>query len=222
MTAQTVPATRVIMCEDNLLFREGVTRLLEDNGFDVAARCEDGEQLVRCADEVAADVVLVDVRMPPSYTDEGLRAALELGRRHPQLGVLVLSHVVETSATLRLLEQRGGGGRGYLLKDRVTDLDGFTSAIKRVAAGESVVDPDVFASLVSARRTAPIDRMSARESEILGLMAEGRSNAAICDHLVLSPRTVESHVSSIFRKLGLRETPDDNRRVLAVLAYLRA
>lgn len=222
MTDAPRQPTRVIMCDDSVLFREGVVRILEDSGIRVVAKCEDGAQLVRCVDEVPTDVVVVDVRMPPTFTDEGLKAALEIGRGHPQVGVLVLSQVVETSATMSLLQHRGGG-RGYLLKDRVTDLDGFVTSIERVAGGESVVDPDVVAGLVAVRGThSPLAAMSTREREILGLMAEGRSNAGICDHLVLSPRTVESHVSSIFRKLRLREAPDDNRRVLAVLTYLRS
>jgi DNA-binding NarL/FixJ family response regulator len=213
---------RVIVCDDSLLFREGVIRILEEGDFEVVAQCDNGEDLLEHARSLNADVAIVDVRMPPTYTNEGLKAALELGAHHPQMGVLVLSQFIETRATVRLLEHRGAG-RGYLLKDRVADLDGFAEAIARVAAGGSAVDPEVVASLVSRREwQEPLEAMSGREREILGMMAEGRSNAGICDRLVLSQRTVESHVSAIFRKLGLVEAPDDHRRVLAVLAYLRA
>jgi DNA-binding NarL/FixJ family response regulator len=212
---------RVIVCDDSFLFREGVVRILDESGFRVVAHCDTGEDLLECAATIEADVAIVDVRMPPTYTNEGLKAALELGAKHPHLGVLVLSQFIETRATVQLLEHRGAG-RGYLLKDRVADFDGFADAIARVAAGGSAVDPEVVASLVSRREwQEPLEAMSAREREILGMMAEGRSNAGICDRLILSQRTVESHVSAIFRKLGLVEAPDDHRRVLAVLAYLR-
>lgn len=212
---------RLLVCDDSLLFRAGLVHILGEAGFEVVGQCETGDELVRCADEVEADVALVDVRMPPTFTNEGLRAALELGTHHPEVGVLVLSQFVETRATLSLLEHRGGG-RGYLLKDRVTDLDTFTDAVRRVAAGGYVVDPEVVGALVDPQERGPVASMSAREREILGLMAEGRSNTGIGELLVLSQRTVESHVGAIFRKLGLTETPDDHRRVLAVLAYLRA
>jgi DNA-binding NarL/FixJ family response regulator len=160
--------------------------------------------------------------MPPSFTDEGLRAALEIGERHPGVGVLVLSQYVESGYALRLLEG-GSAGRGYLLKDRVSDLESFAEAIRRVGDGGSVVDPEVVAALVGRRREPGLlDDLTDREREILALMAEGRSNSGICERLVLSTRTVESHVRTIFRKLNLAETHDDHRRVLAVLAYLRA
>lgn len=213
---------RLIVCDDSLLFREGLVRILEDSSFEVVAQCDNGDDLIACADDIAAEMAIVDVRMPPTHTNEGLKAALELGHHHPELGVLVLSQFVETSATMSLLEHRGGG-RGYLLKDRVSDLDDFADSIRRIGAGESVVDPEVVAGLVAHRDwREPLETMSAREREILELMAQGRSNAGICEVLTLSLRTVESHVSAIFRKLELKEAPDDHRRVLAVLAYLRA
>jgi DNA-binding NarL/FixJ family response regulator len=160
--------------------------------------------------------------MPPSFTDEGLQAALQIGERHPEVGVVVLSQYIESGYAMRLLETESAG-RGYLLKDRVSDLEAFADAIRRVAQGGSVVDPEVVSALVGRRRDdGPLVELTDREREILGLMAEGRSNAGICERLFLSPRTVESHVRTIFRKLGLEETHDDHRRVLAVLAYLRA
>lgn len=213
--------TRVIVCDDSMLFRSGVVRILHEFGLQVVAECDNGDDLLRIAASTTADVAIVDVRMPPTHTTEGLTAAMALGEAHPHLGVLVLSQFVETGATMHLLDTRHAG-RGYLLKDRVADLDAFVEAIQRVADGGSVVDPEVVASLVARRHREPVDAMSAREREILELMAEGRSNAGICDRLTLSQRTVESHVSAIFRKLGLVEAPDDHRRVLAVLAFLRS
>jgi DNA-binding NarL/FixJ family response regulator len=212
---------RVILCDDSVLFREGLSRVLADMSFTVVAQTDNAEDLVRTAAAVESDVAVVDVRMPPTFTQEGIQAALALGEEVPGLGVLVLSQYIETRATLTLLQHRGGG-RGYLLKDRISDLSEFAEAIRRVGEGGSVVDPEVAAVLVGRRRgSGALDAMSARELEILKLMAEGRSNMGICERLVLSPRTVESHVSAIFRKLGLDEQPDDHRRVLAVLAYLK-
>jgi DNA-binding NarL/FixJ family response regulator len=212
---------RLVLCDDSLLFREGLSRLLSDMGFCVVATPDNADELVQIARTLEADVVLVDVRMPPTYSQEGIRAALDLGTAMPELGVLVLSHYIETRATLTLL-QHEGGGRGYLLKDRISDLEEFADAIRRVGAGGSVVDPEVASTLVGRRQgTGALESMSNRELDILKLMAEGRSNVGICERLVLSPRTVESHVSAIFRKLGLDEEPDVHRRVLAVLAYLR-
>jgi len=213
---------RVIVADDSLLFREGLVRLLSEQSFDVVAQTDNPGDLVRRVGGLRPDAALVDIRMPPTFTDEGLRAALEIGDRYPGVGVLVLSQYLESSYAMRLLEHRSGG-RGYLLKDRVGDLDGFANAIRRVGEGGSVVDPEVVAALVARRRApGPLDELSDRERQCLALMAEGRSNAAICERIHLSPRTVESHVRTIFRKLELDEAHDDHRRVLAVLAYLRA
>lgn len=213
---------RLIVADDSVLFREGLVRVLTDQGFDVVGQTDNAEDLVRRVGGLHPDVALVDVRMPPTFTNEGMQAALKLGVLHPKIGVVVLSQYVEAGAAVRVLEH-SGAGRGYLLKDRVSDLSAFAESIRRVGAGGSVVDPEVVGALVGRRtQTGTLQAMSAREREILELMAEGRSNAGICERLFLSPRTVESHVRSIFRKLELEETPDDHRRVLAVLAYLRA
>jgi len=213
---------RLIVADDSLLFREGLVRLLSEQKFEVLAQADNAEDLVRRVGGLRPDAALVDIRMPPTFTDEGLRAALEIGERYPGVGVVVLSQYVESGYAMRLLED-GSAGRGYLLKDRVGDLDGFADAIRRVGDGGSVVDPEVVAALVGRRRPAgPLDELTERESECLALMAEGRSNTGICERVHLSPRTVESHVRAIFRKLDLDETHDDHRRVLAVLAYLRA
>ncbi len=213
---------RLIVADDSLLFREGLVRLLSEQEFEVLAQADNAEDLVRRVGGLRPDAALVDIRMPPTFTDEGLRAALEIGERYPGVGVVVLSQYIESGYAMRLLEQ-GSAGRGYLLKDRVGDLDGFADAIRRVGDGGSVVDPEVVAALVARRRPAgPLDELTERERECLALMAEGRSNTGICERIHLSPRTVESHVRTIFRKLDLDETHDDHRRVLAVLAYLRA
>lgn len=212
---------RLILADDSVLFREGLARVLEEQGFDVVGQTDNADDLVRRTGGLRPDVALVDIRMPPSFTDEGMRAALMLGERFPDVGVIVLSQYLESAAAVHLLEH-SHAGRGYLLKDRVSDLETFASAIRRVGTGGSVVDPDVVAALVGRRRDSGLlEKMSGRELEILALMAEGRSNAGICERLFLSPRTVESHVRSIFRKLQLEEAHDDHRRVLAVLAYLR-
>jgi DNA-binding NarL/FixJ family response regulator len=213
---------RLILADDSLLFREGLVRLVSERGFEVLAQTDNAEDLVRRVGGLKPDVAIVDIRMPPSYTDEGLKAALRIAEEYPQVGVLVLSQYVEASYAVRLLEA-GGAGRGYLLKDRVSNLDAFAEAIRRVATGGSVVDPEVVAALVGRQREAgPLAELTEREREILGLMAEGRSNIGIGERLYLSQRTVESHVRAIFRKLSLDETQDDHRRVLAVLAYLRS
>jgi DNA-binding NarL/FixJ family response regulator len=213
---------RVIAADDSFLFREGLVRLLTDQGFDVVAQTDNAEDLVRRVGGLRPDVAVVDIRMPPTYTDEGLRAAALIGERYPEVGVLLLSQFVASSSAVRLLAQ-GPGGRGYLLKDRIADLGLFADTIRRVAAGESVIDPDVAARLVGRQRdSSPLDALTEREREILRLMAEGRSNAGICERLVLSRRTIESHSRTIFRKLGFEMAGDDNRRVLAVLSYLRS
>ena len=212
---------RLIVADDSLLFREGLVRLLSEQKFEVLAQADNAEDLVRRVGGLRPDAALVDIRMPPSFTDEGLRAALEVGERYPGVGVVVLSQYVDSSYAIRLLEHESAG-RGYLLKDRVGDLEGFAEAIRRVGDGGSVVDPEVVAALVARRRSAgPLEELTERERECLALMAEGRSNAAICERIHLSQRTVESHVRTIFRKLGLDDAHDDHRRVLAALAYLR-
>jgi DNA-binding NarL/FixJ family response regulator len=212
---------RLIIADDSLLFREGLVRLLSELAFEVLAQTANADDLVRRVGGLRPDVAIVDIRMPPSFTDEGVQAALQIDERAPEVGVLVLSQYVESGYAVRLLEG-GSAGRGYLLKDRVSDLDQFAEAIRRVGDGGSVVDPEVVAALVGRQREAgPLEELTDREREILALMAEGRSNTGIGERLFLSQRTVESHVRAIFRKLELDETPDDHRRVLAVLAYLR-
>lgn len=214
---------RIAVADDSLLFREGLVRVLESHGFDVVAETDNADDLVRRVGGLKPDVVLVDIRMPPTHTDEGLQAAHAIRRDHPDIGVVVLSQYVESTYAMRLLED-GSAGRGYLLKDRVSDLAEFVAAVRRVGEGGSVVDPEVIAALVQrpAGGNGDLDELSVREREILGLMAEGRSNAGICEQLVLSRRTIESHVRTIFLKLGLAPTDDDHRRVMAVLTYLRA
>jgi len=212
---------RLIVADDSLLFREGLVRVLTEHGFEIVGRTDNAEDLVRRVGGLRPDVALVDIRMPPSFTDEGLQAAMRIGERYPDVGVVVLSQYVEAGYAMRLLENNSAG-RGYLLKDRVSDLEAFADSIRRVGEGGSVVDPEVVATLVDRRSRGPLAELTEREQEILALMAEGRSNAGICERLFLSPRTVESHVRTIFRKLGLEETHDDHRRVLAVLAHLRS
>lgn len=211
---------RVVVAEDAGLLRAGIVRLLRDSGFDVVAEAACAEELLVAVEEHEPDVVVTDVRMPPGLRDEGLRAADEIRRLRPSTGVLVFSQYAEPAYLARLLAS-DARGVGYLLKDRVADIAEFTDAIRRVAAGQCVIDADVVAEMLSRRRTGPRE-LSPREVEILGLMAEGRSNAAIGDRLVLSPKTVDRHIGNIFTKLGLPPAADDHRRVLAVLAYLRS
>jgi len=213
---------RAVIADDSLLLREGVARVLADAGIEVAAGVGDADALRRAVATEKPDVAIVDVRMPPTQTDEGSRAAAVIRERHPEVGILMLSQTIETHTALRLFGERPEGF-GYLLKDRVLEIDDFVEAVKRVARGGTAMDPQVVSQLVGKkRRDDPIDELSTREREVLELMAEGRSNAGICSKLFLSPKTVETHVSSIFNKLRLAQAPDDHRRVLAVLAYLRA
>jgi DNA-binding NarL/FixJ family response regulator len=212
---------RVAVADDAVLFREGLARLLGDAGFEVTARVGSAEALLAQVDDDPPDVAVVDIRMPPTHTTEGLEAARTLRARHPGVGVLVLSAHVETAYALQMVES-GANGAGYLLKDRVADLDELTDAVRRVAAGGLVVDPSVVAALVGRRRVqSPLDTLSERERDVLAVMAEGRSNQAISERLHLSPKTVEAYVRAVFTKLGLYQAADDNRRVLAVLTFLR-
>ena len=213
---------RIVIAEDAALFRAGLARLLEDEGHQVCAAVADGAALLAAADEHHPDVVIADVRMPPAYTDEGLRAAIELRRAHPGTAVLVLSQYIETVYAARLLSA-SPSGVGYLLKDRVADVDEFTDAVARVAAGGTALDPEVVSQLLAASGRADVlGDLTHREREVLALMAEGRSNGAIAHLLVVSERAVEKHVSNIFSKLGLAPSDADHRRVLAVLRYLEA
>jgi DNA-binding NarL/FixJ family response regulator len=217
-----MPLMRVVIAEDAALMREGLIRLLEDRGHQVCAAVADGDALLAAVAEHGPDIAVVDIRMPPTHTDEGLRAALELRRRHPGTGVLVFSQYIETRYAAQLLEG-GAAGVGYLLKDRVADVERFIDAVKRVAEGGSALDPEVVSQLVGrARREDPLEQLTPREREVLELMAEGRSNTAIAAQMVVTERAVEKHVTSIFGKLGLPPAPQDHRRVLAVLTFLRA
>lgn len=210
---------RIVIADDAVLLRRGVAALLVGLGHQVVAEAGNVEELMRSVDLVP-DVMIVDIRMPPTYTTEGLDAAMAIRRVRPHQAVLVLSAYVETAYAMRLLAD-GAAGIGYLLKDKVTDPDQLVDAMRRLAAGESVVDPDLVTSMLHIQRVRnPVDQLSAREVEVLSLMAEGRSNAAIADRLCLTLRTVESHVRSIFTRLDLAPGVDDHRRVLAVLAYL--
>jgi DNA-binding NarL/FixJ family response regulator len=212
---------RVAVADDAALFREGLSRLLTESGFSVTAAVGDAQALLASVAADPPDVAVVDIRMPPTHTTEGLQAAHTLRARHPGTGVLVLSAHVETEYALQLIES-GATGAGYLLKERVADVAELSDAVRRVAAGGLVVDPSVVATLVGRRRVqSPLDALSEREREVLAVMAEGRSNQAICERLLLSPKTVEAYVRSVFTKLDLHQAVDDNRRVLAVLTYLR-
>jgi serine/threonine-protein kinase len=213
---------RVVLADDSVLFREGVARLLTEHDVEVAGQAGDGDALVALVAALHPDVVIVDVRMPPTFTVEGMTAAVRIRNEHPDTAVLVLSQYVETRQAVELLG-RGARGVGYLLKDRVLDLGEFVGAVRRVGAGESVIDPDVVARLVGRSPEADrLARLTEREREVLALMAEGRSNQAISERLFLSERTVETHVAAIFAKLDLLPAPDDHRRVLAVLQFLQA
>lgn len=218
---------RVVVADDSVLLREGIVRLLTEAGMEVVAQAGDGEDLVRKVGAHKPDVAIIDIKMPPTHTDEGLRAAAEIRAGQPGVGVLVLSQYVEEGYALELLSGAqsgdGGAGTGYLLKDRVGDIDRFVESVRRVGEGGSALDPEVVAQLLGRRRQEdPLEALSPREREVLGLMAEGRSNHGIAQQLVVTERAVEKHVTNIFGKLNLPPAPDDHRRVLAVLAFVRS
>ena len=213
---------RVVVADDSVLLREGIVRILADSGFDVVAQAGDAEDLVRKVAAHKPDVAIVDVRMPPTNTDDGLRAAQKIRAEYPDCGVLVLSQYIEEGYALELLSENAEGV-GYLLKDRVADVERFTESVRRVGEGGSALDPEVVAQLLGRRRREdPLEELSPREREVLELMAEGRSNHAIAEALVVTERAVEKHVTSIFGKLKLPPTAEDHRRVLAVLHFLRS
>jgi DNA-binding NarL/FixJ family response regulator len=211
---------RVVIAEDLALLRDGLTRLLRDNGFEIVAAVEDADALLRVIATEKPDVAIVDIRLPPSFRDEGVRAALEARRRVPETSILVVSQYVEQTYATELLAD-GRGGVGYLLKDRIMDVGDFVDAVRRVAEGGTALDPEVVAQLFSRQRHGPLERLTPRELEVLGLMAEGRSNAGIAEALVLTVGAVEKHVASILGKLELPPSGSDHRRVLAVLTYLQ-
>ena len=211
---------RLVVADDSVLLREGLVRLLEDAGFEVVGQAGDAEDLLRKVMAHKPDAAIVDVRMPPTHTDEGIRAAQRIRAELPGTGVLVLSQYVEEAYARELLADNAAG-IGYLLKDRVADIDTLTDAVRRVGAGGSALDPDVVSGMLGrSRNDDPLDALTPREREVLGLMAEGRSNSAIASELVVTDRAVEKHVTSIFSKLDLGAAPEDHRRVLAVLAFL--
>jgi DNA-binding NarL/FixJ family response regulator len=213
---------RVVVADDSVLLREGIVRLLNEAGFEVVAQAGDAEELVRKVSAHKPDVAVVDIRMPPTETDDGLRAAIEIRRRVPETGVIVLSQYLEEGYALDLVAD-SAEGTGYLLKDRVADVEGFADSVRRVGEGGSALDPEVVAQLLGRRRRDdPLADLTEREREVLALMAEGRSNQAIADKLVVTERAVEKHVTRIFGKLDLMPAAEDHRRVLAVLTYLRS
>ncbi|MGH2762553.1 MAG: response regulator [Thermoleophilaceae bacterium] len=215
-------ATTVLVADDSVLLREGIVRLLEEEGLDVVAQAGDAEELVRKVSAHKPDVAVVDIRMPPTCTDDGLRAALEIRDSDLDTAVLVLSAYVDEGYALDLVGDLASGGVGYLLKDRVADVERFVDAVRRVADGGSALDPEVLARLLGrVRDGSPLAQLTAREREVLGLMAEGRSNQAIAEQLVITERAVEKHVTRIFAKLRLAPAAEDHRRVLAVLTFLR-
>ena len=213
---------RVVLAEDSVLLREGVARILDEAGFEVVGQAGNADELLLKVRSYSPDVAIVDIRMPPTHTDEGLRAAQEIREKHPTCGVLVLSQYVEATYAMELLAE-SAEGVGYLLKDRVSDVNEFADAVRRVGEGGSALDPTIVSQLVGRRRRDdPIDQLTPREREVLGLMAEGRSNSGIAEQLVVTERAVEKHVTGIFSKLRLPAASEDHRRVLAVLAYLRS
>jgi DNA-binding NarL/FixJ family response regulator len=211
-----------VIAEDGVLLREGLVQLLAARGFDVAGSCDTAERLLLLVRSYSPDVAIVDIRLPPTHSDEGLRAALEIRAQHPSVGVLVLSQYVEVGLAMKLLAD-SAEGVGYLLKNRIHNVKEFLAAVRRVAAGGSAIDPIIISTLLAKRRSDdPLAELTPREREILVLMAEGRSNQGIADTLVITLRAVERHVSTIFGKLGLPSTGTESRRVLAVLLYLRS
>ena len=212
---------RVVIAEDGVLLREGLASLLGENGFEVVGLCDTADDLVLKVRSHAPDVAIVDIRLPPTHNDEGLRAALEIRDHHPNVGVLVLSQYVELGLAMKLLADSADGA-GYLLKDRISEVQEFVEAVRRIGSGGSAIDPIIVSTLLSKRRSDdPLVDLTPREREVLELMAEGRSNQGIADKLVITLRAVEKYVSSIFSKLGLPSSASDSRRVLAVLLYLR-
>jgi DNA-binding NarL/FixJ family response regulator len=212
---------RVVIADDAPLIREGIATLLTEHDVEVVKQVDNAEALLECIRDMRPDVALIDIRMPPTHTDEGLRAARTIRARYPDIAVLVLSQHLELEYALRLVEEKPAGA-GYLLKERVGRVERLLDALERVASGECVVDRAVVDELLAHRRRAdPIEELTPREREIIALMAEGRSNQGICQALWLSPKTVETHIRGAFTKLGIREAPEDNRRVLAVLAFLQ-
>jgi DNA-binding NarL/FixJ family response regulator len=221
-TVERGTALRVVIADDSVLLREGIAQLLEDSGFEVAGQAGDGEDLLRKVGAHKPDVAVVDVRMPPTHSDEGLRAAIRIRAEHPQTAVLVLSQYVDEASALELLSE-SSESVGYLLKDRIADVESFTDAVRRVAGGGSALDPEVVGLLLGRRRREdPLAVLSPREREVLALMAEGRSNAAMAEAQGVTERAVEKHVTAIFTKLDLPRAGADHRRVLAVLKFLRS
>ena len=213
---------RVVIAEDSVLLREGLERLLGEHGLDVVGSCQTAQDLLRLVRDGPPDVASVDIRLPPTHSDEGMRAALEIRARHPDVGVLVLSQYVELGLAMQLLAESTEGA-GYLLKDRISDVHDFVAAVRRVATGGSAIDPIIVSTLLSKRRADdPLTRLTPRERDVLELMAQGRSNQGVADRLVITLRAVEKYVSSIFDKLGLPTGGGESRRVLAVLLYLRS